>query len=82
MKILQLLILQVLCFCVPSWGQQNYPNKVVHLVVPYAAGGYYDSIARVLSPRLVEMLGQTFVVENKVGSSGICTRTNFIFNLY
>jgi len=71
MKILQCLILQMLCFCVASWGQQNYPNKVVHLVVPYAAGGYYDSIARVLSPRLVEMLGQTFVVENKVGGSGI-----------
>jgi len=71
MKILQFLILQMLCFCVASWGQQNYPNKVVHLVVPYAAGGYYDSIARVLSPRLVEMLGQTFVVENKVGGSGI-----------
>ena len=71
MNIFKLSFLPLFFLCFSSWGQQNYPNKVVHLVVPYAAGGYYDSIARILSPRLAEMLGQNFVVENKVGGSGI-----------
>src|SRR5262249_42856537 len=48
-----------------------YPSRSVKLVVPYAAGGFPDVVARVLGQRLSEELGQPFVVENKPGAAGI-----------
>lgn len=50
---------------------QTYPAKPVKLLVPYAPGGATDIIARVLSDRLRQALGATFVVENKPGAFGI-----------
>jgi tripartite-type tricarboxylate transporter receptor subunit TctC len=49
---------------------QAYPTRTIHLVVPYAAGGTGDIVARVISDRLGAALGQTVVVENKPGASG------------
>src|SRR5262249_44931739 len=49
---------------------QIYPTRNVHLVVPYAAGGTGDIVARVISDRLAAALGQTVVVENRPGASG------------
>jgi tripartite-type tricarboxylate transporter receptor subunit TctC len=48
-----------------------YPNKPVRIVVPYAAGGGPDILARQLGPKLGEVLGQAIVVENKVGAGGV-----------
>ena len=48
----------------------NYPNRVVTMVVPWAAGGSTDAIGRVLAARLSTDLGQAFVVENRGGASG------------
>ena len=54
-----------------SQAQQNaYPTKQVRIVVPYPAGGPTDLIARLLSQKLGERLGQTFFVENVGGASG------------
>jgi tripartite-type tricarboxylate transporter receptor subunit TctC len=50
---------------------QAYPTKAVHIVVPYPAGGYYDTLARVIGAKLQETWGQPFVVENRVGANGI-----------
>ena len=49
---------------------QAWPQRPVTLVVPYAPGTGIDIIARTLSPKLAERLGQGFIVENKPGASG------------
>jgi tripartite-type tricarboxylate transporter receptor subunit TctC len=50
---------------------QTYPQRPVTIVVPYAAGGGIDVIARMLAQRLTERLGQPFVVENRLGAGGV-----------
>ena len=49
---------------------QSWPNRFVRLVVPAAAGGANEPIARNLSARLSEMWGQQVIVENKPGAAG------------
>jgi tripartite-type tricarboxylate transporter receptor subunit TctC len=48
----------------------TYPNKPIRLIVPYPAGGPLDLVARALSDKLREPLGQTVIVENKPGAGG------------
>mgnify|MGYP000235532513 CR=1 FL=1 len=48
----------------------DFPNKPVRIVVPYAAGGNTDGIARITAQAMQESLGQPFVVENRVGGNG------------
>lgn len=50
---------------------RKYPEKPIRFIVPFAAGGGGDTMARFLSQRLFERVGQTVVVENKVGAGGI-----------
>ena len=49
---------------------RDWPNRPLRLIVPSAAGGY-EVYARILAPRLGELLGQPVVVENKPGANGI-----------
>src|SRR6185295_14686671 len=49
---------------------QDWPQRAVHILVPYAAGGNSDSMARLTAQRLGDAFGQTFVVENRVGGNG------------
>ena len=49
---------------------QAYPSKPIKFIVPYAAGGLPDSVARVVAQRLTERLGQSVVVDNKPGGNG------------
>ena len=49
---------------------QTYPTKPIRLVVPYAAGGTSDILARQIGPKLTEAWGQPVVVENKTGANG------------
>ena len=51
-------------------AQDKYPSKPVTLVVPQAAGGANDAIARVLAQRLSEQMGQSVVVDNRPGAGG------------
>ncbi|MBV9348777.1 MAG: tripartite tricarboxylate transporter substrate binding protein BugD [Pseudolabrys sp.] len=50
---------------------QNYPTRPVTMVVPFAAGGSFDVLGRVLTGRLSETMGQQIVVENVTGAAGI-----------
>ena len=49
---------------------QDYPAKVVRIVVPFPAAGSTDAIARVLGQKLSQSLGQNFIVENRPGATG------------
>ena len=50
---------------------QAYPFKAVRVIVPFAPGGGIDMVARVISQRLQEVMGQPFVVDNKPGAGGV-----------
>jgi tripartite-type tricarboxylate transporter receptor subunit TctC len=52
-----------------AWAD-GYPAKPVRLIVPFAAGGTTDIIARIVSERMNALLGQTMLVENKAGGGG------------
>src|SRR5687767_5189650 len=61
-------VLALLSFCVAQG--QTYPNKPIRLIVPYAAGGTSDILARQIGPKLTETWGQPVIVENKPGANG------------
>ena len=51
-------------------AQDKYPSKPVTVIVPQAAGGANDAIARVIAQKLTEQLGQSFIVDNRTGAGG------------
>ena len=59
----------------PIAQAQDYPNRPITLVVPYAAGGGNDAMARIVAERMSKTLGQQIVIENRGGAGGtIATR--------
>lgn len=50
---------------------QNFPNKLIRLVVPFAPGGTTDVVARIIAPALGRQLGQTIIIDNKPGAGGV-----------
>jgi tripartite-type tricarboxylate transporter receptor subunit TctC len=49
---------------------QNYPDRPIHMIVAYSAGGTGDVVARILSDKLGPALGTSIIVENRAGASG------------
>ena len=54
----------------PALAQDKFPSKPVTIIVPQAAGGANDTIARVIAQKLSEQTGQSFVVDNRTGAGG------------
>jgi tripartite-type tricarboxylate transporter receptor subunit TctC len=57
-------------------AQAQYPSKTINLVVPFAAGGSNDIVARALAKKLGEAWGQTIIVDNRVGAGGLVGSTH------
>jgi tripartite-type tricarboxylate transporter receptor subunit TctC len=57
---------------------QSYPNRPIRMVVPFPAGGPTDAMARIISDRLGQALGQTIVVENRGGGAGGSIGAKFV----
>lgn len=60
----------VLFFAAATALAQSYPSRPVRMVVPLSAGGFADTPARMLAPRLSAQLGRQFFVENRPGAGG------------
>jgi tripartite-type tricarboxylate transporter receptor subunit TctC len=49
---------------------QEYPSRPIRMIVPFAPGGASDFVARIIQPKMTELLGQTVVVDNRAGAAG------------
>ncbi len=54
---------------------QGYPNKPITMLVPFAAGGATDTVARVTAATMSKILGQTIIIENATGAGGTIAAT-------
>lgn len=71
MKTLLAAVLATLAFGAQSVHAQTYPSKPIRLIVPYTPGGSIDTVGRLVADEMQKILGQSFVVDNKPGASGM-----------
>ena len=64
-------ILAIALLAAGAASAQDYPNKPIRVIVPYAAGGLPDTITRLIQVKMADSLGQQLVVENRGGAGGI-----------
>jgi tripartite-type tricarboxylate transporter receptor subunit TctC len=62
--------LGVCAFGAPAQAKDAWPSKPIHFIVPFAAGGSIDVLARLMGRHLEARLGQSFVIENRTGAGG------------
>jgi tripartite-type tricarboxylate transporter receptor subunit TctC len=67
---MKLLVTVLACALGAAAHAQSYPTKPIRLIVPYAAGGTSDILARQIGPKLTEAWGQPVIVENRTGANG------------
>src|SRR6185437_13932655 len=67
----RMLLVLGLMLAAPLGARAEYPDHVVRIIVPVAAGGGVDVMARLLAQKLGERLHEQFIVENRAGAAGI-----------
>ena len=65
----QMLAAALVLAAAPAFGQA-WPNKPITMIVPFAAGGPTDLLARIIGERMGKELGQQFIIENVTGAAG------------
>src|SRR6185436_17246784 len=70
MSMLRGLVVVLLVAFSQSAHAQNYPNRPIRLIVPFAAGGAVDVLARLIGGKVSDQLGQPVIVENRPGAGG------------
>jgi tripartite-type tricarboxylate transporter receptor subunit TctC len=70
MKKLVLAAILAIAAGVSSAAAQNYPSRQISIIVPFAAGGPTDTIARIMAQAMGVALGQTVIIENTTGAAG------------
>ncbi len=67
-----MLAISVLLTANPASAQPatDYPTKAIRMIVPFAPGGASDFVARIIQPKMMELLGQQVVIENRAGAGG------------
>jgi tripartite-type tricarboxylate transporter receptor subunit TctC len=65
------LLAAVMSLLTGAAAAQTYPNRTVHVVVPFAAGGIADITTRMIADRLGDSLGQRFIIDNQPGAGGL-----------
>lgn len=63
-------LLAAILFAAPAFGQAEFPNRPVRIIVPFPAGGSADAMPRLISARLAEKWGQPVIVDNRSGAGG------------
>ena len=64
-------VLALLPWMPAAAGAQAYPSKPIRMIVPYTPGGAIDTVGRIVADEMQKILGQTFIVDNKPGASGM-----------
>src|SRR5215469_4600558 len=70
-SILALLLPVIAGWFAPPAAAQSFPDRPIHIIVPYAAGGLTDALARVLGSQVAEAVRKPVIVENRPGASSI-----------
>ena len=71
MKLIKTALTLLMTLAATAASAQAYPTKQIRWVVPYTPGGYTDTVTRMVTARVQQILGQTIVVENKPGANSI-----------
>ena len=69
--IFALLLPAIAGWLAPPAAAQSFPDRPIHIIVPYAAGGLTDALARGLGNQVAEAVGQPVIIENRPGASSI-----------
>ena len=69
-KTMRLAMLAAAICAAPAFAQDKWPSKPITYVVPFAAGGTTDVLARLIGQKLSVALGQPVIIENKPGAGG------------
>src|SRR5262245_29975674 len=74
----RLAALAVVCVWPRVTHAQGYPTRPIVMVVPFAAGGTFDAMGRIMAVRMSELLGQQVIVENTTGAGGVIGVTRVV----